>query len=793
MQTNGMKTATGKRTEQTGVSLITCSRRLTIAFILCCIFLFPHVSAEAAPDKALTEVTAVIPFDSPPTYFQDTKTGQPAGFSVEVMNRVAERAGLEVNYVFAKSWTEIMEMIKDGRAAVAPGMGMSDERAKALAFSSPIDAFSIVKFVRASNNTITELKAGHTAGGVKGSVSIELLNKISGVKVVTFGSFSEGMLALLSGEIDAFCCPEPTLLRLARDAGLENRIKTVGKPLAELKRSIAVRKDNEELLLRLNDGLNGFVGSPEYQSIYMKWYGSQKSYWTARQTAGAAAAVIVSVIVLMALWRFFSLERINKELKTEVARRTAAEKELKLNMDSLEDQVRERTAELEEEALIRKQAEAENLFAKEEWERTFDAVSDPIMILDTDHHMRRINKSMAGMIGLSVEEAAGKLCHEYMHKSSEPFSICPQCMLLKDHKEHTVEFYEPVLDKYLMVSVYPIFDAAGSLTGSVHYAKDITERKRTEEELAKNEEEFRLIFENAKDAIFWADPANGLIIRCNRAAEALLEKDRSEIIGSHQATLHPQELAEYHRQLFMKHTKQGGMDIEAEVMTKSGNRVPVQITSTTTFISGRPIIQGIFRNLTERKQTEEALGLSREHYKSLYDNNPLMLLTVDTEGTVVSVNRAGLETLGYAEQELIGIPVVNVFHEDDRAGVLHRFKEYLKEPQQIARWEFRKRRKDGSILWGYETVQMLRASGSKSSVLIVCEDVTERRRVEEEIKTYHARLEAEVRSRTIELEKKNIELERMNKMFVGRELRMAELKKQIAGLEDRKVEDANEK
>jgi predicted nucleic acid-binding Zn-ribbon protein len=88
---------------------------------------------------------------------------------------------------------------------------------------------------------------------------------------------------------------------------------------------------------------------------------------------------------------------------------------------------------------------------------------------------------------------------------------------------------------------------------------------------------------------------------------------------------------------------------------------------------------------------------------------------------------------------------------------------------------------------------MLRASGSKSSVLIVCEDVTERRRVEEEIKTYHARLEAEVRSRTIELEKKNIELERMNKMFVGRELRMAELKKQIAGLEDRKVEDANEK
>jgi len=63
--------------------------------------------------------------------------------------------------------------------------------------------------------------------------------------------------------------------------------------------------------------------------------------------------------------------------------------------------------------------------------------------------------------------------------------------------------------------------------------------KRSEDVPQKSEERFRLIFENAKDAIFWADPKTGLIINCNRSAELLLEKKREEIIGFSQTTVHP--------------------------------------------------------------------------------------------------------------------------------------------------------------------------------------------------------------------------------------------------------------
>jgi diguanylate cyclase (GGDEF)-like protein/PAS domain S-box-containing protein len=135
---------------------------------------------------------------------------------------------------------------------------------------------------------------------------------------------------------------------------------------------------------------------------------------------------------------------------------------------------------------------------------------------------------------------------------------------------------------------------------------DITERKRAEEALQESEEAFRLLFENAKDAIFHADPATGLITKCNRAAETLLEKDREEIIGQPQATIHPPQKAEHYIQMFKRHMEQQGfVEDEAEVITKSGKTKPVLITASVASVRGTPIIQGAFRDITERKRLEE--------------------------------------------------------------------------------------------------------------------------------------------------------------------------------------------
>jgi len=133
-----------------------------------------------------------------------------------------------------------------------------------------------------------------------------------------------------------------------------------------------------------------------------------------------------------------------------------------------------------------------------------------------------------------------------------------------------------------------------------------TARRLAEEALQKSKEEFKLAFEDATDAIFWADPENGLITNCNKAAEILLEKKREEIVGCPQTAVHPPQKAEYYANVFKKHIEEkGAVDERAEIITKSGKIKPVHITASVTTVGGKPIIQGVFRDITERKQTEQ--------------------------------------------------------------------------------------------------------------------------------------------------------------------------------------------
>jgi len=134
---------------------------------------------------------------------------------------------------------------------------------------------------------------------------------------------------------------------------------------------------------------------------------------------------------------------------------------------------------------------------------------------------------------------------------------------------------------------------------------DITDRKRTEDALRESEEAFRLAFEHARDAIFWADAQTGILLKCNGAAELLLDRTREEIIGQHQTILHPPEKTEFYASLFRNRDQHASPEgNELEIVRKDGTRVPVHVRSSVTTINGRRVVQGIFRDITERKRAE---------------------------------------------------------------------------------------------------------------------------------------------------------------------------------------------
>lgn len=137
----------------------------------------------------------------------------------------------------------------------------------------------------------------------------------------------------------------------------------------------------------------------------------------------------------------------------------------------------------------RKQAEKSISRAKQEWERTFDAVPDPIALLNKDHHIFRLNQAMADLIGKPVTECVGSYCYEVMHQTQKPPAYCPHSLLLADHKEHKTEQFLENINTFFEITVSPILNDEGDLFGSIHIARNITERKNAEKALQKANEE----------------------------------------------------------------------------------------------------------------------------------------------------------------------------------------------------------------------------------------------------------------------------------------------------------------
>jgi PAS domain S-box-containing protein len=123
------------------------------------------------------------------------------------------------------------------------------------------------------------------------------------------------------------------------------------------------------------------------------------------------------------------------------------------------------------------------IMIKEEWERTFDAIPDLIAILDEEHNVTRVNQAMADTLGVSPESCIGVKCFKAVHGSNCPPDFCPHSKLLKDGKEHTSEVYEENLGGYFIVTVSPIYDDKGKVAGSVHVARNITNRREMEDNL----------------------------------------------------------------------------------------------------------------------------------------------------------------------------------------------------------------------------------------------------------------------------------------------------------------------
>jgi two-component system, cell cycle sensor histidine kinase and response regulator CckA len=121
--------------------------------------------------------------------------------------------------------------------------------------------------------------------------------------------------------------------------------------------------------------------------------------------------------------------------------------------------------------------------ANKDWEQTFNAIPDMVMVLDRQHRILRANSAMATVLGESEEDLIGRFCFELFHDENAPPAFCPHSILLKDGNKHSTEVFEPKFGSTFDIRVSPLSDETGTVIGSVHIVRDITEQKSLQRQL----------------------------------------------------------------------------------------------------------------------------------------------------------------------------------------------------------------------------------------------------------------------------------------------------------------------
>jgi PAS domain S-box-containing protein len=276
---------------------------------------------ERPPDL----VTVGVLRDWPPEYSLDSQ-GRPQGFAIDVMNEVARRAGLTVRTVQFETFPEMERALATGEIDVIPNFGIVEGRLPEAAFTRPVETFSVGLFVRQQTRGIESISdlPGQKVAAVAGNVGIRLLAD-RGVQPVVYPTVTSALFDLLAGQVDAVVYPSSVMWARAREAGVADHLREVGPPLAEIKRAIAARASDQALVERLRKAVDGLVGTPDFQRIYVRWYGTAPPFWTVRRVLVAAGVVLAGLLLAVVAWRFRVLARHNRELRRHIAERERAQ------------------------------------------------------------------------------------------------------------------------------------------------------------------------------------------------------------------------------------------------------------------------------------------------------------------------------------------------------------------------------------------------------------------------------------------------------------------------------------
>lgn len=387
-------------------------------------------------------------------------------------------------------------------------------------------------------------------------------------------------------------------------------------------------------------------------------------------------------------------------------------------------------------------------FNEGQWDKTFNAISDLIFILDKDCVIAKANTAFMNALRLEPKDVIGKKCFVLMHKSDNPWHNCPNELTKKDGKAHTEEVFDPNIGIPLLVTTSPIFDDKGEFSGSVHIAKDISERKKLEEALAIEKEWYRALFYESRDAVMTLSPKQGFMSGNQAAIKLFGCRDEGDFKSRSPSSLSPEYqpdgvLSSRKTQEMMGLAlKNGSHFFEWKHKRVDGSEFMATVLLSRIGFLKHELLQATVRDITEENRFKDQIKAARDYAETIFELTPSAIFIVDTNRMVTAWNKKAEQITGYSAKEIIGKECLD-FAEVPCKNKCGLYSEDIKKP--VTARECTIRRKDGTIRIIQKNADLLRDSdGHVVGGIESFDDITERKRAEEVV--MHTKKELEEQS-----------------------------------------------
>jgi PAS domain S-box-containing protein len=293
--------------------------------------------------------------------------------------------------------------------------------------------------------------------------------------------------------------------------------------------------------------------------------------------------------------------------------------------------------------------------------------------------------------------------------------------------------------------------------------EDITERERLQEKLKGSEERYRRAFETSRDGLLLVHKTEGDILNSNASAQELLGYSQEEFLKKKLWTIGVIKDIKDFKEMVSRLERDGVIHYEdTPIISNKG----LSINSEVFLVDKAKVIQCNIRNITMRKEAEEALKESEMRFKAIFNESTDGMLLADA-GTrrFFMCNPIICRMLGYSEDELMRMGVDDIHPEDDLPFVIEQFERQTKGEIKIAAG-LPVKKKDGSIFYAEISASRVTLAG-QNYLIEGFRDITDSKKIQDELK------------------EKMRDLERFSKFAVDRELKMEELEKKVKELEEK--------